>query len=235
MMPARRGKRLCSVRRTDILFGMSDSAECNSAGPIDRTSVFRCSAALSLLATLLACLSFAPYLRAQSTPTSSEPPRDLTVLILGDSLSLCGFGKRLDQKFRGDPRVKSVFTYCTCGTNPLSWLKEKPYAHVQTHCGYLSIESLPNSHAIKELRDIYWVAPPTSGRVPGEVQEFVFEQTQNDIGSVTHVIDGRKLVVYPYKHMEPDKEHFVGEDMDKLTDKVFVEIDRDLSAQPWSD
>src|SRR6266496_1295176 len=312
MMPARRGKRLCSVRRTDILFGMSDSAECNSAGPIDRTSVFRCSAALRLLATLLACLSFAPYLRAQSTPTSPEPPRDLTVLILGDSLSLCGFGKRLDQKFRGDPRVKSVFTYCTCGTNPLSWLKEKPYAHVQTHCGYLSIESLPDSHAIKELRDIYgmtrghtpkshpvpkleyllakiqpdilvmqtganlfglfsgrekvkpdhdaamlrkylvpfvkkaitppsklrkiyWVAPPTSGRVPGEVQEFVFEQTQNDIGSVTHVIDGRKLVVYPYKHMEPDKEHFVGEDMDKLTDKVFVEIDRDLSAQPWSD
>ncbi len=294
MMPARRGKRLCSVRRTDILFGMSDSA------------------ALRSLATLLACLSFAPYLRAQSTPTSPEPPRDLTVLILGDSLSLCGFGKRLDQKFRGDPRVKSVFTYCTCGTNPLSWLKEKPYAHVQTHCGYWSIESLPDSHAIKELRDIYgmtrghtpkshpvpkledllakiqpdilvmqtganlfglfsgrekvkpdhdaamlrkylvpfvkkaitppsklrkiyWVAPPTSGRVPGEVQEFVFEQTQNDIGSVTHVIDGRKLVVYPYKHMEPDKEHFVGEDMDKLTDKVFVEIDRDLSAQPWSD
>src|SRR6266496_1350065 len=248
---------------------------------------------------------------AQNTPTPADSPRDLTVLILGDSLGLCGFGKRLDQKFRADPRVKSVFTYCTCGTNPLSWLKEKPYAHVQTHCGYWSIESLPDSHAIKELRDtygmtrghspkshpvpkledllakvqpdilvmqtganlfglfsgrekvkpghdapmlrkylvpfvkkaitppsklrkIYWVAPPTSGRVSGEVQEFVFQQTQNDIGSVTHVIDGRKLIVYPYKHMEPDKEHFVGEDMDKLTDKVFVEIDRDLSAQPWS-
>src|SRR6266498_1317706 len=248
---------------------------------------------------------------AQNTPTPSDPPRDLTVLILGDSLSLCGFGKRIDEKFRADPRVKSVFTYCTCGTNPLSWLKEKPYAHVQTHCGYWSIESLPDSHAIKELRDtygmtrghspkshpvpkledllakvqpdilvmqtganlfglfsgrekvkpghdapmlrkylvpfvkkaitppsklrkIYWVAPPTSGRVSGEVQEFVFQQTHNYIGSVTHLIDGRKLVVYPYKHMEPDKEHFVGEDMDKLTDKVFVEIDRDLSAQPWS-
>src|SRR6266480_1677966 len=264
------------------------------------------------LAIAAIALSIAIPSLAQNTPTPADSPRDLTVLILGDSLGLCGFGKRLDQKFRGDPRVKSVFTYCTCGTNPLSWLKEKPYAHVQTHCGYLSIESLPDSHAIKELRDIYgmtrghtpkshpvpkledllakiqpdilvmqtganlfglfsgrekvkpdhdaamlrkylvpfvkkaitppsklrkiyWVAPPTSGRVPGEVQEFVFEQTQNDIGSVTHVIDGRKLVVYPYKHMEPDKEHFVGEDMDKLTDKVFVEIDRDLSAQPWSD
>ena len=248
---------------------------------------------------------------AQNTPTPTEPPRNLTVLILGDSLGLCGFGKRLDQKFRADPLVKSVFTYCTCGTNPLSWLKEKPYAHVQTHCGYWSIESPPDSHAIKELRDtygmtsghrptshtvpklddllatiqpdilvmqtggnlfglfsgrekikpdhdaamlrkylvpfvkkaitppsklrkIYWVAPPKSGRVSDEVQEFVFEQTQKDIGSVTHVIDSRKLVAYPYKHMEQDKEHFIGEDMNRWTDNVFGEIDRDLSAQPWS-
>jgi hypothetical protein len=249
---------------------------------------------------------------AQDTLTPADSPRDLTVLILGDSLGLCGFGKRLDQKFRADPRVKSVFTYCTCGTNPLSWLKEKPYAHIQTHCGYWSIESLPDSHALKELHDtygmtsghrpksypvpklddllatiqpdilvmqtggnlfglfssrenvkpdhdaamlrkyllpfvkkaitppsklrkIYWVAPPTSGRVSGEVQEFVFEQTQNDIDGITHVIDSRQLVAYPYKHMDPDKEHFIGEDMNKWTDNVWREIDRDLSAQSWSD
>jgi hypothetical protein len=260
----------------------------------------------------IAAISIAIPSLAQNTPTPAEPPRDLTVLILGDSLGLCGFGKRLDQKFRADPRVKSVFTYCTCGTNPLSWLKEKPYAHIQTHCGYWSIESLPDSHAIKEVRDvsgmtrghrptshpvpklddllakiqpdilvmqtggnlfglfsgrekvkpdhdasmlrkyllpfvkkaitppsklrkIYWVAPPTSGRVPGEVQEFVFQQTQNDIGTITQVIDSRKLITYPYKHMEPDKEHFIGEDMNKWTDKVWGEIDRDLSAQSWSD
>jgi hypothetical protein len=255
--------------------------------------------------------SIAIPLFAQNSPTQLDSPSDLTVLIFGDSLGLCGFGKRLDEKFRADPRVKSVFTYCACGTNPLSWLKEKPYAHVQTHCGYWSIESQSDSHSIKELHDIYgtpsghrptshpvpklddllatiqpdilvmqtganlfglfsgrekvkpdhdapilrkylvpfvkkaitppsklrkiyWVAPPTSGRVSGEVQEFVFEQTQKDIGSVTHVIDSRKLIAYPYKHMEPDREHFVGEDMNKWTDKVWGEIDRDLSAQSWS-
>src|SRR6476620_3634687 len=249
---------------------------------------------------------------AQNSAAPAGQPRDLTVLILGDSLGLCGFSKRLDQKFRADPRVKSVFTYCTCGTNPLSWLKEKPYAHVQTHCGYWSVKSRPDSHAIKELRDtdvtpsghrptshtvpklddllatiqpdivvmqtgsnlfglfsgrqkvkpdrdgpmlrkylmpfvkkaitppsklrkIYWVAPPISGRVSGEVQEFVFDQTQKGIGSVTQLIDSRKLISYPYRHMEPDKEHFVGEDMNRWADKVFAEIDRDLSAQPWSD
>jgi len=249
---------------------------------------------------------------AQTSPTPANQPRDLTVLILGDSLGLCGFSKRLDQKFRADPRIKSVFTYCTCGTNPLSWLKEKPFTHIQTHCGYWSIESKPDSHGIKEQRDtygepsghrprshtvpklddllatiqpdilvmqtgsnlfglfsgrekvkpdrdgpvlrkylvpfakeaitppsnlrkIYWVAPPTSGRVSGEVQQFVFEQTQKGIGSVTDIIDSRKLVSYPYKHMEPDKEHFIGEDMNKWADNVYAEIDRDLSAQSWSD
>ena len=86
---------------------------------------------------------------AQNSPAPADQKRDLTVLILGDSLGLCGFSKRLDQKFRADPRVKSVFTYCTCGTNPLSWLKEKPYANVQTHCGYWSIESKSDSHGIK--------------------------------------------------------------------------------------
>src|SRR5215470_9142129 len=256
--------------------------------------------------------SFALSSFAQPAPASPDQPRDLTVLILGDSLGLCGFSKRLDQKFRADPRVKSVFTYCTCGTNPLSWLKEKPFTHIQTHCGYWSIESKPDSHGVKEQRDtygepsghrpashtvpklddllatlqpdilvmqtgsnlfglfsgrekvkadrdgpvlrkylvpfvkkaitppsklrkIYWVAPPISGRVSGEVQEFVFEQTQKGIGSVTDLIDSRKLVSYPYKHMEPDKEHFIGEDMNRWADKVWAEIDRDLSAQSWSE
>src|SRR5436190_14683520 len=263
--------------------------------------------AIVAIASSIAIPSF-----AQNTPTSADPPRDLTVLILGDSLGLCGFSKRLDQKFRADPRVKSVFTYCTCGTNPLSWLKEKPFTHIQTHCGYWSIESQADSHGMKEQRDtygepsghrpashtvpklddllttiqpdilvmqtgsnlfelfsgrekvkpdrdgpmlrkylvpfvkkaitppsklrkIYWIAPPISGRVSGEVQEFVFAQTQKGIGGLTDVIDSRKLISYPYKHMEPEKEHFIGEDMNKWADKVWGEIDRDLSAQSWSD
>ena len=224
---------------------------------------------------------------------------------------MCGFGKRLDEKFRQDPRVKSTFTYITCATHPLSWLKEKPYTNVKTHCGFWSIESVPNSDHVKELADvygmtrghrpkphpvpklddllaatnpdilvmqtggnlfglfsgrqnvkpdrdapalrkylapfvekaiaspsrlrrIYWVAPPISGRVSKEIQDFVFEQTRRDIGGVANVIDSRALVSYPYKHMEPDHEHFIGEDMTKWADNVFAIIDRDLSAQAWS-
>jgi hypothetical protein len=282
-------------------------ASLNVEGRMLKVEVFSKRLAVAAIASSIAVSSL-----AQSTPAPADPSRDLTVLILGDSLGLCGFSKRLDQKFRADPRVKSVFTYCTCGTNPLSWLKEKPFTHIQTHCGYWSIESKPDSHGMKEQRDtygapsghrpashtvpklddllttiqpdilvmqtgsnlfelfsgrekakpdrdgptlrkylvpfvkkaitppsklrkIYWVAPPISGRVSGDVQQFVFDRTQKDIGSVTNVIDSRKLISYPYKHMEPDKEHFVGEDMNRWADKVWAEIDRDLSAQSWSD
>src|SRR6266481_3224395 len=276
-------------------------ASLNVEGRMLNVEVFSKRLAVAAIASSIAVSSL-----AQSTPS-----RDLTVLILGDSLGLCGFSKRLDQKFRADPRVKSVFTYCTCGTNPLSWLKDKPFTHIQTHCGYWSIESKADSRGMKEQRDtygepsghrpashtvpklddllttiqpdilvmqtgsnlfelfsgrekakpdrdgpilrkylvpfvkkaitppsklrkIYWVAPPISGRVSGDVQQFVFAQAQKDIGSVTNVIDSRKLIAYPYKHMEPDKEHFIGEDMNKWADKVFGDIDGDLSAEPWS-
>ena len=282
-------------------------ASLNVEGWMLNVEVFSKRLAVAAIASIIAVSSL-----AQSTPAPADPSRDLTVLILGDSLGLCGFSKRLDQKFRADPRVKSVFTYCTCGTNPLSWLKDKPFTHIQTHCGYWSIESKPDSHGMKEQRDtygepsghrpashtvpklddlltaiqpdilvmqtgsnlfelfsgrekvkpdrdgpmlrkylvpfvkkaitppsklrkIYWVAPPISGHVSGDVQQFVFDRTQKDIGSVTQLIDSRKLISYPYKHMEPDKEHFVGEDMNRWADKVWTEIDRDLSAQSWSD
>ena len=260
-----------------------------------------------VIASSLAFDSFAE----PSLAPAAKGPKSLTVLILGDSLSLCGFGKRLDQEFRADSRFKSVFTYITCGTNPLSWLKERPYERVQTHCGFWSIESLPDSNAVKEFADvygmtrghrpkshpvpkledllsaiqpdvlvmqtggnlfglfsgrekvktdrdaatlrkylmpfietatappsklkkIYWVAPPVSGRVSGEVQAFVFGQTQQDISGVAKVIDSRTLVSYPYRHMEPDHEHFIGEDMNTWADRVFAIIEEDLSKQSWA-
>lgn len=237
-----------------------------------------------------------------------DPQPGLKVLILGDSLALCGFGKRLDERFRESPLTKATVTYLACGTNPLSWLKERPYTNVKTNCGYVSIESIgnglvkqvedvygmrrghsPSSHPVPKLEDllatfqpdilvmqtgtnlfelfsdhktvipnrhgpalrsylapfiakavkspsplrkIYWVASPTSGRVSKEIQDFVLQQTRADIGHVAHVIDSRTLVAYPYRHMEPDKEHFLGEEMDQWADGVFDIVNRDLSAQP---
>ena len=235
------------------------------------------------------------------------PPEGVNVLILGDSLALCGFGRRLDERIRESPLTKGTFTYLACGTNPLSWLKDRPYTNINTHCGYVSMESLgggmmrevndvygqtrghvPGSHPVPKLEDllvklqpdilimqtgtnlfdlfpdhksvnpnrhgpalrsylvpfitkavrtpsslrkIYWVGSPTSGRVSKEIQDFVLQQTRSDIGHVANVIDSRTLVSYPYRHMEPDKEHFLGEDMDQWADKVFDIVEHDLRSQ----
>jgi len=86
-------------------------------------------------------------------------------------------------------------------------------------------------HTPSNLRKIYWVASPTSGRVSKEIQDFVLQQTRNDIGHVAEIIDSRTLVSYPYHHMEPDKEHFIGADMDTWADKVYEIVERDLSSQ----
>src|SRR2546421_1895768 len=91
------------------------------------------------------------------------------VLILGDSLGLCGFGKRLDEHFRRLPGVKAVYTFMACGTQPLSWLKERPYANVKTRCGFWSIESGPYSPQFRELKDVYGMrrgSVPTAHPVP---------------------------------------------------------------------
>jgi hypothetical protein len=244
---------------------------------------------------------------ARQTAASEE---GISVVILGDSLALCGFGKRLDERFRKNPRIKATFTYLACGTNPLSWLKERPYTNIKTHCGFVSIESngsgrprelqdvygmrrghMPIPHPVPKLEDllatlhpdilimqtgtnlfdlfpdhktvianrhgpalrsylvpfitkavrspstlrkIYWVASPTSGRVSKEIQEFVIEQTRADIGNIATVIDSRTLVPYPYRHMEPDKEHFIGADMDLWADRVFDVVEHDLSSQAFA-
>jgi len=266
---------------------------------------------------LLAQFALAAAQPGRTALSERDAPQDeigrarngITVVILGDSLSLCGFGKRLDAHFRQMPEVKATFTYMACGTNPLSWLKEKPYASIKTHCGFWSIESVAESNKPRELQDsygmgrrsspkphpvpkledmfaqfqpdvlviqtgtnlfdlfpgrksvrpdregsalrkyvlpfvlkavrppsplrkIYWVASPTSGRVSQIVQDFVVDQVRADLGKAGTVIDSRTLVSYPYHHMEPDHEHFLGTDMDEWADKVFAMIQQDLSSQP---
>jgi hypothetical protein len=199
-----------------------------------------------------------------------------------------------------------------CGTNPLSWMKHKPYTAVKSACGFWSIEpngdsntpremqdtygtkknQAPKPHLVPKLEDlihtvqpdvlviqtgsnlfglfpdtktvrpaqhgpllkkylvpfrdlsvsppstlrkVYYVNPPTSGRVAKEVQDFVYAQTRAQLEPAATVIDSRTRVSYPYRHMDPDKEHFLGDEMTQWADKVFDIVQRDISAQPIAD
>ena len=80
-------------------------------------------------------------IQIRKSAITAESAKGLPVLILGDSLSLCGFGQRLDSRFRKSPQFKGVFTYMTCGTVPLSWLKAGGYTNAKSCCGFFTIES----------------------------------------------------------------------------------------------
>ena len=245
-------------------------------------------------------------------PSNSQPKKvqapnksAYKVLVLGDSLGLCGFGKSLDSKLRGNHHITLVATYMACGTIPSSWLKIGPYSTAKTACGFWSIESQngsppteskdtygmttghkPSSHPVPKiesllerynpdilvmqngtnllslfsdgatvsparhdaqlrshlapflkyvtnashsLKKIYWIAPPVSGRYSKETQDFLVEKLSLYGGPVWQVIDSRELVSYPYKRAMPDKEHFVGKDMDTWAQKVYDRIAKDIS------
>jgi hypothetical protein len=251
-----------------------------------------------------------PVSTEKQDPEAAGSGGGAVILILGDSLSLCGFGKRLDEHFRESSQVaKATFTYMACGTNPLSWLKDRPYTNIKTHCGFWSIESVPGASRPAELEDvygmrrhsspkaypvpkledllaqlhpdvlimqtggnlfdlfpdkkttrpertaaalkryiapfvarkiggssslrkIYWVSSPTSGRVSKNVQDFIVEEVSAHLGPLGTVIDSRNLLSYPYHHMEPDHEHFIGNDMNLWADRIFDIVRSDLSSHP---
>ena len=246
-------------------------------------------------------------LSGDSNSTASKAPDNskYKVLLLGDSLGLCGFGKSLDSKLRQNDSISVVATYMACGTIPSSWLKIGPYSSAKTACGYWSIETRagsppaeskdtygmtvghkPASHPVPKieallerynpdilvmqngtnllslfsdgstviparhdtqlrshltpflkcvtspsysLKKIYWVAPPVSGRSSKEAQDFLVEKLSLYGNPIWRVIDSRELVTYPYRFPMPDKEHFIGKEMEVWAQKIYDKIAKDIS------
>ena len=236
---------------------------------------------------------------ALASGTGRQPQ---SVLILGDSMALCGFGERLDARFR-NAGIREVNTYMACGTQPLSWTMLKGYAAAKTRCGFWKIEAkkgggspvsfqdtygMTRGHRpaaydvpkIEELlpatrpdvlvvqlgnnlfdllkgknnsrhgevlrayigpflaktspavKKIYWVSPPTCGTLSKEAQDTLVEQLRTYESKGMRVIDSRTLITYPYRNLQPDKQHFIGADMKEWADKVFAFIQGDLDHTP---
>lgn len=241
---------------------------------------------------------------AAATPAASR--ERARVLILGDSLGLCGFGKTLDSRLRKETDISAVYTYLACGTVPGSWLKTGALARAHTACGYWTIEGKngekptelqdtygmqrskkPDSHPVPKLetlltehrpdiliiqngtnllslfsdgktliparhgsqltaylapfmqflsekapmiKKVYWVAPPVSGRVTTEIQDFLLKRLEMFECPFLKVIDSRTAIKYPYRNTMPDKEHFIGKDMELWAENVFEMISRDLAS-----
>lgn len=251
---------------------------------------------------LLGAAALAPALGATRVFASPSPSLG-SVLILGDSMALCGFGANLDGLFRS-AGVPNVNTYMACGTHPLSWTLLKSYATAQSRCGFWKIETAPGGPASVQdtygmrrghrplkypvpkienllpatrpevlivqlgsnlfdllkgrdkarhgavlepfvtpflslvgqadppVRRLYWVAPPTCGTTPVAVQDALVEYLDTLAGPALTVIDSRDLISYPYRSLQPDKQHFFGEDMQLWAQKVHGLIEEDVAARP---
>jgi hypothetical protein len=227
------------------------------------------------------------------------------VLVIGDSLGLCGFGKALDSRLRKASEISAVYSYMACGTVPISWLKTGPLSNARTACGIWNIlgkvgerpqevqdtygmqkGKRPDSHPVPKLevlleehhpdilviqngtnllslfsdgktlipakheaqlngylqpmmrflaeqksslKKVYWVCPPVSGRVTTEIQDFLFKRIDRHSGGFFTAVDSRTLITAPYRGSMPDKEHFVGKDMDLWAEGIFKLIAKDLA------
>ena len=251
---------------------------------------------------LLGAAALAPTLGATRVFASSGMPLN-SVLILGDSMALCGFGPQLDALFRADG-VPNVNTYMACGTHPLSWTLLKSYTKAQSRCGFWKIETgpagpvslqdtygmrrghRPSKYPVPKIENLlpatrpdvlvvqlgnnlfdllkgrgksrdgavldpfitpflsligradppvqrlYWVAPPTCGNTPAAVQDTLVERLNALAGRSMTVIDSRQLIKYPYRNLQPDKQHFFGEDMKVWAQQVHRLVEEDLAARP---
>jgi hypothetical protein len=141
------------------------------------------------------------------------------------------------------PKIEDLFAKAApevlilqTGTNLFSLFRDGKTVQPEHHIPMLRSQIQPFLAKILKLpqppRAIYWVASPTSGRVSTEVQDFVIAQITALVGPMAKVIDSRQLVSFPYRHMEPDKEHFIGQDMDQWADRVYDIVQRDLAAHP---
>ena len=89
--------------------------------------------------------------------------KGMRMLYLGDSMSLGGFGDRLDHLLRIESEISQLHTYLACGVFPLSWTQIPPFAGAKTGCGYCSI--VPGYHPLQPQRfdDVHG---KPSGNVP---------------------------------------------------------------------
>jgi hypothetical protein len=82
------------------------------------------------------------------------------------------------------------------------------------------------------VRRLYWVAPPKCGTTPAGVQDILVERLRALSGPAMSVIDSRELIKYPYRNLQPDKQHFFGDDMRLWAEEVYDFIGEDIAARP---
>jgi hypothetical protein len=74
------------------------------------------------------------FVLADKFKKASPPPPPPKVLMIGDSLSVAGFGDAVRQHLENKFGRQNVAFFASCGSSPENWLRNEPVFH--TRCGY---------------------------------------------------------------------------------------------------
>ncbi len=88
------------------------------------------------------------------------------------------------------------------------------------------------AHSAGAPKRVYWVSPPETERIARTAHDILVERLRATEGDWLKVIDSRLLLKYPYRNLQPDKQHFFGPDAVIWADSVFDIIKKDLEAAP---
>jgi hypothetical protein len=120
------------------------------------------------------------------------------------------------------------------GTNLLSLFSDGktllPARHGAQLTAYLNPFMQFLSEKATTVKKVYWVAPPASGRVSVEIQDFLLKKLEVYECPFLKIIDSRNLIKFPYRNTMPDKEHFVGKDMELWAEGVLSLVSEDLAT-----
>jgi hypothetical protein len=93
--------------------------------------------------------SFVLANRFQKPRKPSPPPPPPKVLMIGDSLSVSGFGDLVREHLGQEFGYQNVAFFASCGSSPESWLRDEPVFH--TRCGYR--EKTPTSDVYRDYHN----------------------------------------------------------------------------------
>jgi hypothetical protein len=101
------------------------------------------------LGLLVVIGSFVLANKFQKPRKPSSPPPPPKVLMIGDSLSVSGFGDVVREHLEQEFGRQNVAFFASCGSSPESWLRDEPVFH--TRCGYR--EKTPTSDVYRDYQN----------------------------------------------------------------------------------
>jgi hypothetical protein len=108
------------------------------------------------------------FVLANKQQKPSAPPPPPKVLMIGDSLSVAGFGDAVREHLERQFGRQNVAFFASCGSSPENWLQNEPV--FQTRCGYR--EKTPTSDVYRDYHNGRRPPPVATPKIEMLIQRY---------------------------------------------------------------